>query len=134
MGAELGGDVFAALDKLGGQVAEDLIYSGTAAAAAVIRDEVKVNTTGVKENTPGIVTGNLNRSIYMAKDKGLSNTARAVYDVSWNKKIAPHGHLLEFGTSRAPAYPFVRPALAKLPAAIKRGLDRMRERLAEVSR
>lgn len=130
----LEGDIMEALDRLGGKVAEDVIFSGTAAAAAVIRDEVKLNTTGVKENTPGIVTGTLNSSIYMAKDKGLSNSTRAVYDVSWNKRTAPHGHLIEFGTSRAPAYPFVRPAMAKMPAAIKRAMERMREKLAEVQK
>lgn len=35
---------------------------------------------------------------------------KAVYHVSWNARKAPHGHLLEHGTSRMAALPFVRPA------------------------
>jgi HK97 gp10 family phage protein len=55
------------------------------------------------------------------------------YRVSWNKKKAPHGHLIEFGTSRTPAYPFIRPAFDHIGRAIKAGQERMSERLGEVT-
>ena len=128
---QLGGDLEAALDRFGKTVGRDVIYSGAATAAAVVRDEVRANVAGDRAGMPGVVTGNLRDSIYMARDDESSNDERATYVVSWNKRKAPHGHLLEFGTSRMAARPFVRPALAKLPEAIKQGLQRMRERAAQ---
>lgn len=56
-------------------------------------------------------TGLLAGSIYMVHSEDNSTPgARETYHVSWNKKKAPHGHLLEFGTSRMAAKPFLRPA------------------------
>lgn len=127
---QLGGKFEAAIDQYGKAVARDVIYSGAATAAAVMRDEVRANVAGDRDGMPGVVTGNLRDSIYMARDDESSSDERATYVVSWNKSRAPHGHLLEFGTSRMAARPFVRPALAKLPEAIKLGLQRMRERAA----
>lgn len=108
--------------------AEDIIYGGAATMARVIYDEVRLNTSGTIPGRPGIVTSNLHESIYWAKDKEASTTQRAVYAISWNKSKAPHGHLIEFGTSRSPAYPFVTPAASKLPEAIRRGLAEMEAR------
>jgi HK97 gp10 family phage protein len=53
------------------------------------------------------------------------------YRISWNKRTAPHGHLLEYGTSRAPAKPFIRPAYDRIGEAIAAGKDAMRRRLSE---
>lgn len=55
--------------------------------------------------------GNLARSIYQYYDKKNSTAARATYLVSWNNKLAPYGHMVELGTSRAPAHPFLVPAI-----------------------
>lgn len=131
--AKLEGDFTAALDRLAKQTAEAIIYSGAAEAARVIYAEVKLNTSGTKPKTPGIVTGNLSESIYWAKDTDASTNSRAVYSISWNKSKAPHGHLLEFGTSRMPAYPYVRPAMAQMDEAVKQGLARMKVRYQELA-
>lgn len=128
--ARLDGDLLAGFDRALAS-AEDVIYSGAAAMARLIYDEVRLNTSGVKESGPGIVTGNLHDSIYWAKDKEASTTQRAVYAISWNRAKAPHGHLIEFGTSRAPAYPFVTPAAGKLPEAIRVGLAKMQRRYGQ---
>lgn len=128
--AKLEGDLTAGLDRLL-KSAEDVIYSGAAAMARVIYDEVKINTSGVIPHAPGVVTGNLHDAIYWAKDKEASTSGRAVYSVSWNKSKAPHGHLLEFGTSRMPAYPFMAPAAGKLPQAIQKGLEAMQARYGQ---
>ena len=130
--AKLEGDLTAGLDKLISAV-EPVIYSGAAAMARVIYDQVLANTAGTIPGMPGVVTGNLHDSIYWAKDKKVSNKTLAVYAISWNRAKAPHGHLIEFGTSRAPAYPFVAPAAGKLPEAIKVGQARMQERFQEVA-
>jgi HK97 gp10 family phage protein len=125
--AKLTGDLEGALERMARGKAENVIYSGAAAMARVVYTEVKDNVSGTKAGMPGVVTGNLRDSIYWAKDDSLSSPFRAVYSISWNKSKAPHGHLLEFGTSRAPAYPFIRPAADKLDEAVKAGQARMRE-------
>jgi HK97 gp10 family phage protein len=51
-------------------------------------------------------TGNLKRSPVARR---YGNVAGAGID----RKIAPHAHLVEFGTSRTPAHPFFRPAIAE---------------------
>jgi HK97 gp10 family phage protein len=60
--------------------------------------------------------GNLRDSIYQVYSKDESTNKRAVYHISWNTKIgaavkyAPYGWMVENGTSRTPASPFLRPA------------------------
>lgn len=60
--------------------------------------------------------GNLQRSIYQAFSKD-STPGRAVYDVSWNPREAPYAYMVEYGTVRAAAVPFMRPAVSAFPRA-----------------
>lgn len=55
--------------------------------------------------------GSLRDSIYQVYSKANSNEAKATYHVSWNRTKAPYAWMVEFGTSRAPAHPFMRPAI-----------------------
>jgi HK97 gp10 family phage protein len=123
--AKLTGDLEGGLDRMASGKAEDVIYSGAAAMGRFMYEVVKENVSGNAPGGPGVVTGNLRDSIYWAKDDGLSTPFRAVYNISWNKSKAPHGHLIEFGTSTNPAYPFMRPAADKMPEAVKAGQARM---------
>ena len=132
--AKLDADFEVSLERFGKKVSEPVLFSGAAAMARVIYDEVKINVSGIKPGFPGVVTGNLLNSIYQVKANDLMTPTRKVYEVSWNRSKAPHGHLIEFGTSRAPAYPFVRPAVGRMPEAIKAGLARMKVRFSEVTR
>ena len=73
------------------------------------RDSVK---TGV---TYTFQPGNLRHSIYQAFSKDNSSEfgegyRNATYHIAWNHKAAPYGFMVEFGTSRAAAHPFLRPA------------------------
>ena len=52
-------------------------------------------------SAPGIVTGNLIKSVQSSHEQG---SLKAEIQVT-----APHWHLLEFGTSRMAARPFLRP-------------------------
>lgn len=45
----------------------------------------------------GRVTGNLESSVYQAFVAKESGAGFAKYDISWNHRKAPHGHLLENG-------------------------------------
>ena len=119
-------DFTAGLDRLGKEVEAKVLFSGAAAMALVFYDEVRINVLKHYK------TGTLYNSIYRVYSEAHSKPERVVYEVSWNKTKAPHGHLIEFGTSRAPAYPFLRPAFSVAPAALDAGLARMTERMSEV--
>lgn len=121
-----------------------------AALSAIARGMSQVIYEAVVYNVTanvGEVTGNLKSSIYQAYSPERSNENKAVYRISWNKKTAPHGHLVEFGyvqiyqvvpnhrdggwitlvdkkldiAKHIPARPFLRPAMAHEDEAIERG-------------
>ncbi|MES2972391.1 MAG: HK97-gp10 family putative phage morphogenesis protein [Pseudomonadota bacterium] len=63
--------------------------------------------TGVKYY---FAPGNLRNSLYQVFSKDNSGKTRATYHVAWNHTKAPYGFMVEYGTSYAPAHPFLRPA------------------------
>lgn len=126
--AKLTGDLDGALDKYVQKIQEDVLFSGVAAMAKVMYDEVQINVSR------HIKTGTLFNAIYRVYAKEKSTSFVKTYQISWNKKKAPHGHLLEYGTSRAPAYPFIRPAFDHIQEAISAGKARMSERLDEMKK
>lgn len=75
--------------------------------AQVLYDEARLRA-GPPNMTPR--TGKLKDSIYQVYSKDHSGADHATYHISWNARTAPHGHLLEYGTSRMAARPFLRPA------------------------
>jgi HK97 gp10 family phage protein len=131
----LSGDITAGLDKFEAKIKGDVILSGVAAMARVIYDEVKLNasarTTSGNRREKGRPPGTLEKAIYRVFSPEDSKDGTKVYKVSVNKTKAPHWWLVEFGSSRAPAYPYIRPAFSRIHDAIKAGNERMRERLAE---
>lgn len=114
--------ISAALDKLGDGL-KGQVRPAAQAGAQELYDEVKANVAKL-----GRVTGNLDASIYQVFSKDNSPDGRATYHVSWNASKAPHAHLLENGTSRAPAYPFLRPAY---DARAKQALDAAKAKMTE---
>ncbi len=119
-----------------------LSRSMAVAGGKVLRDEAK-------ERAP-VKSGRLKGAIYLAYKDGRSTDDEVVYSISWNAKVAPHGHLIEFGHAVvrggkagkggvnigwAPAKPFLRPAYdAALPRAQQAMIERGRERLPELLR
>jgi HK97 gp10 family phage protein len=114
-------NITAGLDRVENKVREKVLLSGAATMAKVIYDEAKLNASR------NIKTGTLHDAIYRVYAKDKSSDSKVTYEISWNKTIAPHGHLIEFGTSRAPAYPFIRPAFDHIDQAIQTGQQRMQE-------
>lgn len=95
--------------------AEECMRPAAQAGIQVFYDEVllrvPVNTkTRTLKSGRVIPPGALKASIYQAFSKDNSGEGFATYHCSWNHLKAPHGHLVENGTSRAPAHPFIRPA------------------------
>ncbi len=89
------------------------------AGSQVLYEAVKANVAKLRR-----VTGNLDRSIYQAFMDADSAPGRAGYRISWNKRKAPHGHLVEFGylqryeivrDARGRMFPMVRPEMAGQP-------------------
>ena len=59
--------------------------------------------------------GNLRDSIYQAFSQDNSKARaegydKATYHIAWNHQKAPYGFMVEYGTSKAAANPFIRPA------------------------
>lgn len=107
-------DLEADLDQIAVD-AQTAIRPAAQAGSQVFYEEVKrrapVNKKDVKKKGGRIIKpGALRASIYQVYSKDHSTQYRAEYHISWNHKKAPHGHLVEFGTSRAPAHPFLRPS------------------------
>jgi HK97 gp10 family phage protein len=122
---KLSGDLSADLEKFEKKVKESVLFSGVAAMAKAQYDEVRLNAEKNKKS------GTLYSAVYRVYSPEKSTDDQKTYRISWNKKKAPHGHLIEFGTSRAPAYPFVRPAFDNIKAAIDAGKASMKQRLAD---
>jgi HK97 gp10 family phage protein len=55
--------------------------------------------------------GTLARAIYQVYSKDNSGEYKATYHIAWNHKTAPYGFMVELGTSRAPAHPFLTRAI-----------------------
>lgn len=77
------------LARMDGPLRESLARSMAVAGGRVLRDEAK-------QQAP-VESGRLQGSIYLAFKDGESTDGRVVYSVSWNHRVAPHGHLVEFG-------------------------------------
>jgi HK97 gp10 family phage protein len=122
------GDTLANLDKLEREARTRLLFSGASAMSRVFYEEARLNAARNRK------TGTLYEAIYRVHSKDRSTEDRVTYQVSWNHRLAPHGHLIEFGTSRAPAYPFIRPAFARAADAVQAGLARMTERMDEITK
>jgi hypothetical protein len=75
-----------------GDRAEGAARPASQAAAQVLYDQVKLNVASL-----GRHSGNLDKSIYQVYSQQRSGPGKATYQISWNKRKAPHGHLLEFG-------------------------------------
>lgn len=76
--------------------------------------------------------GTLRKSIYQVFSEDNSTGLKATYHVAWNHRKAPYGFMVEFGTSRAKAKPFLRPAYdAKVQASLDAAKTVFFERVQE---
>lgn len=133
---ELDGDWQESLDALAAEAKTTLLRSGGNAMAYQFQIEAQRQApvftgTAPKGAKHPPKPGQLRDSIYRVHAAQLSAADKAVYEVSWNHYKAPHGHWMEYGNSRHPAHPFIRPAYyAAQNIALQAGLDRMAEKFA----
>jgi HK97 gp10 family phage protein len=130
------GDLFTRLERYSQQIKSEVILAGAAAAASVFYEEVKTRApVGIKPHRSHgrtLQAGALRAAIYRVYDKNSSSDTRKQYEIGWNRKKAPHGHLVEFGTVKMSAQPFLRPSLSASAAAIQAGNQRMKNKLLEI--
>lgn len=134
---KLTGDLDQALRRYEAKVSGGVIFSGAAAMARVIYEEVRLNASPERLNKAGgrrpkgRQPGTLRDAIYRAYSPEESSDGVRVYKVSVNKAKAGHWHWVEFGNSKQAATPYIRPALDRMSDAARAGMERMRERLSE---
>ena len=132
-------EVIGALERYERHVNKYVIRGGAQAMAQLFYDEARVNApvaekghwfygTHQKYYFPA---GTLKASIYQVFSKSKSREALAVYEVSWNHQKCPYGFMVEYGTSRAPAHPFMRPAWVNMNGRV---VEAARERMAKILR
>lgn len=109
-------DLGAYLDGLGEDAAK-AIRPAAQAAAQVLYDRVRLNV-----QTLGRQTGNLENSIYQAfSPENSKDGVRAQYQVSWNHRKAPHGHLVEYGYMQR--YRYYQDSQGRVRPMVRPGMD-----------
>ncbi len=111
-------DFKADLRKIAKSIDDSELEERMLEAAKVIRDSAK-------NKAPLGPTGNLKRGI-QAKTFSKKIPGEPASFCAINYKIAPHAHLIEFGTVKQSARPFMRPAIdeniSKIVGIIERGV------------
>jgi len=86
-------------------------------------DEAAETTAGiVRSNTPEGPTGNLRRSV-TTKPLPRKDGYPEVTMVGCDRSIAPHQHLVEFGTARSSPNPFFRRSIDGARGVIKSAIE-----------
>jgi HK97 gp10 family phage protein len=140
----------AALDELGKGAAAQ-VRPAAQAGAQVLYEEARQRCPvsdhahffyGTQSKKTGVryyfEPGSLRDSIYQVYSKSNSReNAYAEYHIAWNHQKVPYGFMVEYGTSRAAASPFLRPAYdarvrEALQAANARWVDGTRRVIGEL--
>ena len=111
-GIEEAAALIGALDALPGVLGQVALEDGLLEAAKVAAAEAK-NTTAFKDKT-----GALRASIRARRGKRRYKPSALV------EATAPHAHLVELGTIRAPGHPFLEPAVRNTRADQNRAFAR----------
>lgn len=135
------GDIEGDLEKFAANVRQNIIRAGSQAAAQVFYDEAKARcpiSDGAHwfygtHDKYFFKAGTLRDAIYQVFSKDRSGFDFATYHISWNHKKAPYGFMVEFGTSNAPAHPFMRPAYEAVKSSAGDAANqRMAEKMTEL--
>lgn len=139
----------AALDRLN-EGAKEQVRPAAQAGSQVLYEEVEQRAPqsppgtahiftsrgkkGAKRNQYLYYSGDLKRSVYQAFSEQNSGDGRATYHIAWAKnesrsgRAVPYGYMVEYGTSKTPAQPFLRPSFdAKSAAALQAARENWEE-------
>lgn len=81
-------------------------------------------------------SGSLRDAIYQVYSKDNSSKMKAEYHIAWNHQKVPYGFMVEFGTSNAPAHPFLGPSYTARAEDVKiemenRMIDELEKRIGK---
>ena len=106
---KVSGDITKALNNFEAGITQSILWSGAAAGAKVLYDELKLNTSpeklhkseasfvGPTQPTPGQKTKTLHESVYRVGSRSRTTDKIKTYHVGVNKRTARHWHLIEYG-------------------------------------
>lgn len=95
------------------------------AASDMLYKEMQINAP--------VRTGLLRSAIYQFYNERKSIDGLHLYSIGVNMRKAPHWHLLEYGTIRMAAKPFIAPTYdAKITLAMEAALKRLGEKLEDI--
>lgn len=130
-----------AMRTLSSDIAQKVAVSATGAGAQIIKKRAVRNI----ETSPSIVTRSLHDAVIVKKipKSQLVFTSEHIVTVRGKNKrgkkakgkqsIAPHAHLIEFGTVKMAAEPFLGPAFnTEKERAVQAITDRLRKRIEAV--
>ena len=133
------------LAEFGAEVQGDVSMQGVAAMAKVVYDEARLQAPvserahwfyGRNSRRTGIryrfQPGTLRDAIYRAYSPEKSGPTLKLYRISWNHRKAPYGHMVEYGTPKAPANSFLRRSTARVPDAIEAGKAAIAQALTQI--
>jgi len=104
------------------KIQKNILTSGIRAVASTFQKEAK-------RNVP-VDSGDLRRSIKVAKRRTKDGSTKFSVGISSKKYNVYYGHMIEFGTKKAKAEPFMRPAYEQNKTkAVQSIVTKMRSRL-----
>ncbi len=109
------------LEKLEASVEKLIKATGKEATGKVLLEQAEIVRDKIKEKAPQGPTGNLKRSP-IAKLMPEKDQYPAIAIAGIDRKIAPHAHLLEFGTVKMAPHPFFRPAVDETKGQVMDGI------------
>lgn len=124
--AVLQGDLDGVLSRYSNYIRDKILIRTAAAGARVMHGELTIRTRPPKM---GRKTGNLQNAVYRTLSRSRSTNDVKSYHIGVNKKKAPHWHFLEYGTSRQPARPYIRPTF---DTKVNTAITTMRERVTQL--
>ena len=132
--------IAAGLRSFAADVRQQALRPAAYAAAKVLYDEMLVRVPVYEGPVPvskngiaKIKPGQLRDSIYHYFVEDRSDPGRVIYAIGPNKRKAPHWHLLEYGTVKMAAQPYIRPTYdAKIEQAMTAAGFRLAEKIQEL--
>lgn len=136
-------DIATSLNAFVDEVREKAFRPSAFAAVSVLYDEmhlrtpvgptrkIKIKATGTVITREG---GTLKASIYRYHDVKKSDKSKQIYAVGPNKRKAPHWHMVEYGTVKSAANPYIRPTYdAKIGKALDTATEVMTKEIEKLS-
>jgi HK97 gp10 family phage protein len=106
------------LERKASKIAKEMASDET----QLLLEQARLVRAAIRKQAPRGPTGKLRRSAY-AKALPASTSYPTVAFAGIRPKIAPHGHLLEFGTVKMRPHPFFAPAIDSVYSEVMSNIE-----------